>query len=184
MDEFMGTIKMFAGNFAPRNWMFCQGQILSISSNTALYSLLGTTYGGNGQTTFALPNLEGRVPVGAGAGPGLSPYEPGQMGGNETTSLIVGNLPAHSHAAKLSVSSENAAQSKAASGASIAAPGYPDGRNFTPTYGYNTSNPDTGLNEGSISVAMTGGSQPFDNRQPYTGMNYIICVQGIYPSRD
>lgn len=184
MEEFIGTIKMFAGTFAPRGWAYCQGQIMSIAQNQALFSLLGTTYGGNGQTTFALPNLEGRVPVGTGAGSGLSPYELGQMGGKETTRLIVENLPAHSHGAKLSVSSGNAAQDKATSGVSIATPGYPDGRKFTPTYGYNTSNPDTGLNEGSVSVAITGGSQPFDNRQPYTAMNYIICLHGIYPPRD
>lgn len=184
MDEFIGIVKLFAGNFAPQGWALCQGQLLPISQNTALFSILGTTYGGNGTTTFALPNLEGRIPVGVGAGAGLSPYYPGQSGGKETAILTINNIPAHHHGANLKVNSENATQNKPTSGTSIAAPGYLDGRNFTTTYGYNTSNPDTELNNGSVTTAMTGGSQPFDIRQPYIAMNYIICLQGIYPSRD
>jgi microcystin-dependent protein len=184
MDEFMATVKLFAGNFAPRNWAFCHGQLLAISQNAALFSLIGTTYGGDGHTTFALPDLRGCVPLGAGHGPGHSSYEPGQTGGQESTSLSVNNMPAHTHEAHLSVSGENAGQAKATPGSTIATPGYPDGRDFKTTYGYNTSNPNVGLNENSISVGSSGGSQPFDNRQPYLAMNYIICLNGIFPPRN
>src|SRR6478672_10112699 len=96
-EPFLAEIIMFAGNFAPRGWAFCQGQILSIAQNTALFSLLGTTYGGNGQTTFALPDLRGRVPVGTGQGPGLSNYDLGQVSGSESVTLTVSQMPAHNH---------------------------------------------------------------------------------------
>src|SRR5689334_24076195 len=98
-EPFLAEIVLFAGNFAPRGWAFCWGQILSIAQNTALFSLLGTTYGGNGQTTFALPNLASRFPIGAGQGPGLSNYTLGQLAGTESTTLTINNMPAHNHAA-------------------------------------------------------------------------------------
>src|SRR5688572_18111229 len=97
MDEFIAIIKMFGGNFAPRGWALCNGQILSIAQNTALFSLLGTTFGGNGQTTFALPDLRGRVPIHPGQGPGLSNYSLGQQAGTETVTLTINNMPAHGH---------------------------------------------------------------------------------------
>src|SRR5687767_4324920 len=98
MDEFIGIVKIFAGNFAPRGWMFCQGQLLSIAQNTALFSILGTTYGGNGQTTFALPDLRGRVPVGVGQGPGLPSMSLGEMSGATSATMTIQNMPAHTHA--------------------------------------------------------------------------------------
>src|SRR5690606_18132066 len=99
MEEFIGVVKIFAGNFAPRGWAFCQGQIMSIAQNTALFSLLGTTYGGNGQTTFGLPDLRGRVAIGTGAGPGLTNIVGGQVGGLEKVTLTINELPAHTHVA-------------------------------------------------------------------------------------
>src|SRR5215207_9632471 len=96
-EPFIGEIRMFGGNFAPRGWAFCEGQLLSIAQNTALFSILGTTYGGNGTTTFALPDLRGRVPIQPGQGPGLSPYTLGQMSGQENVTLLITNIPAHTH---------------------------------------------------------------------------------------
>lgn len=184
MEEFIGIVKLFAGTFAPRGWAFCQGQLLPISANSALFSILGTTYGGDGRTTFALPDLRGRVAVGMGQGPGLSDYREGQMGGAETTNLTENNMPSHTHTAKLQVSSANATESQATSGASIGAPGYPDGRKFTNTSGFNTSSPDVGLNSESVVVGSSGGNQPVENIQPYLAMNYIICLEGIFPPRN
>ena len=107
MDEFLGTIKLFGFNFAPKGWMFCNGQILSISQNTALFSLLGTMYGGNGQTTFAVPDLRSRIAVGMGQGPGLSSYDQGQVGGVEAETLLVSQMPAHTHTATAVLTAEN-----------------------------------------------------------------------------
>jgi len=181
MDEYMGIIKLFAGNFAPQGWLYCSGQILPISQYTALFSLLGTTYGGNGQTTFALPDLRSRVPVGGGMGaaPDGSNIQLGQVGGTSTVTLNGTQLPPHSHT--LSVSSENAAQSAATAGTAIATPGALNGRTFAGTLGFNTSTPNTVLSPASIA----GGGQglPHDNMQPYLGLSYIICVNGLYPSR-
>jgi len=194
MDEYMGIIKIFAGNFAPVNWMFCQGQLLPISSYTALFSLLGTTYGGNGQTNFALPDLRGRAPVGMGTGTGLQPINEGEIGGAQAVSLNVSNMPSHTHIATvngsgaLQVNSGNATQSAATAGASIATPGSLSGRTFTGTLGFNTSAPNTniaGLNMGGLTVTngLAGGSIPFSIQNPYLGVNYIICTVGLYPSR-
>ena len=175
MDGTIAEIRMFAGNFAPRNWAFCSGQILSISQNTALFSLLGTTYGGNGQTTFALPNLQGRVPVGVGTGPGLATVNLGEVAGVATITLGVANLPPHSHSMQVNdnisgmttTATGNYLNSKTESGESIAEAGL----SAVAT-----------LNGATIGSA--GGGQPFDNRQPYLGMNYIICMFGIFPSRN
>lgn len=183
MEEFIGAIKLVGFNFAPRGWALCNGQLMPIAQNTALFSLLGTIYGGDGQTTFALPDLRGRVAVGMGSGPGLSPIVQGQSGGVDTTSITVNNLPAHTHAANLKVSSAVATDHQATTNASIGAPGFPDGRNFKVTLGFNNSSPNVELNGDSVNVGATGGSQPFNNMQPYVGLNYIICLQGIFPSR-
>src|SRR5690349_24008377 len=115
-EPFIAEIVLFAGNFAPRGWAFCQGQILSIAQNTALFSLLGTTYGGNGQTTFALPDLRGRVPIGTGQGPGLAPIDLGQVAGNPSVTLTVNNMPAHNHQATttVAVTSSNPTSEEAA----------------------------------------------------------------------
>ncbi|MEL1242737.1 tail fiber protein [Flavobacterium sp. DGU11] len=183
MDEYIGIIKLFGGNFAPRGWAFCTGQILPISQYTAVFSLLGTTYGGDGISNFALPDLRSRVPVGMGQGPGLSDYTQGEMAGEENVSLLTSNLPSHSHAGQLFVSAENATDPVATNDASIASPGTLSGRTFSPTLGFAAVAPDTVLNTGSIRVGVTGGNIPISILQPYIGMNYIICLEGIYPPR-
>lgn len=182
MEEYIGIIKLFAGNFAPRGWAYCNGQLMSIAQNTALFSILGTTYGGDGRTTFALPDLRSRVPVGGGmgAGPGLPDVQLGQAGGEANHTLLVTEMPAHTHGE--AVSSANASQTAATAGASIATPGTLSGRTFTATNGFNTSAPDTVLN--AASITPTGGNQPHNNMQPYLGLGYIICLQGVFPSRN
>ncbi len=171
MDCFMGTILPWPIPYEPMGWMFCNGQTLRIQENTALYSLIGTTYGGDGASTFCLPNLQGRIPLGAGQGPNTA-YTMGQSGGVETVTLTAGQMPAHTHSI--------AASSDAAS---IDAPGpnvYPAQAAYSrePVESYastsNTTLPPTGAN---------GGNQPHENRQPYLVLNYIICVSGIYPVR-
>lgn len=184
MEGTIGEIRMFAGNFAPKNWAFCQGQLLPISPNTALFSVLGTVYGGDGRSTFALPDLRGRVPIGPGQGPGLSNYVLGDMNGEEANTLTVNQMPSHNHQGVAKVSSGNATQSAATNGASIATPGTGSGRSFVATDGFNTSTPDVTLNAESVTTANTGGNQPVNNIQPYLSTYYIICMVGIYPSRD
>ena len=165
MDPFIGEIIMFGGNFAPRGWALCEGQLLSISQNTALFSILGTTYGGDGRTTFGLPDLRGRAPIGAGNGPGLTPRPLGQKTGAETTLLQASNLPPHNHTASLNVSGSDATQSAATANATIATP-------------------DVTLNASSVQTGKTGGGQPANNMQPVQVVNYIIALQGVYPSRN
>ncbi|GAB3988189.1 tail fiber protein [Spirosoma daeguense] len=175
-EPFLAAIIMFAGNFAPRGWAFCQGQILSIAQNTALFSLLGTTYGGNGQTTFALPDLRGRVPVGPGQGPGLPPINLGQMSGEPTHTLIITEMPAHNHAAQ--------AQGNTKPGAASS----PGGNTWASSGGldpeYINEAPNAPMASNTVSVGIAGGSQPHNNMQPYLGLNYIIATEGIYPSRN
>lgn len=183
MDEYLGIVKLFAGNFVPRGWMLCDGSILSIAQNQALFSLLGTMYGGNGSTTFALPDLRGRVAIGAGDNTGHTSYIPGQMAGTESVILTQAQLPAHTHTGAIAVSSQNATKSQAESGGTLAAPGVQEGRSFNPTFGYTKAPTDTELNIDTVKINQTGGSAPFSIMQPYTGMNYIICVAGIFPSR-
>lgn len=182
METFLACILLWPCNFEPRGWAYCAGQILSIAQNTALFSLLGTTYGGNGTTTFALPNLQGRVPVGAGNGAGLSPYILGQVGGSENTVLTSGNMPAHAHTFTVSASNAQANASVPAAGNSLAAP-Y-DTLNFTQIAGYVNQAPNTQLNIGTGQTGLAGSSLPFSNIQPYLALNYIIALEGIYPSRN
>jgi microcystin-dependent protein len=197
MDPTLAEIRLFAGNFAPLGWSFCQGQLMSIAENTALFSLLGTTYGGDGQVTFALPDFRGRLATGTGSGPGLSSMDLGQMAGSESVALVITEMPMHNHTATIqgaptvSVSSGNATQTAATAGASIATPGSLVSRAFVATLGYNTTTPDIALNAASMNLApvtvttgLNGGSQPHDNMQPYLGMNFIIATEGIYPSRN
>lgn len=177
MEGYLAQIIMFAGNFAPNGWAYCQGQILSIAQNTALFSLLGTTYGGNGQTTFALPDLRGRVPVGTGQGPGLANIDLGEMAGEPNHTLITTEMPAHTHTATptVKVSSANATSEEPA-GNVLAT----QSDNF-----YAPANTATGnLGAVATTIANTGGSQPHNNMQPYLGMNYVICLEGIFPSRN
>jgi len=172
----IAEIRLFAGNFAPRGWAFCQGQILSIAQNTALFSLLGTTYGGNGQTTFALPDLRGRVPVGTGQGPGLPSVNLGEMAGAPTHTLISTEMPAHNHTAQATGVS-SAGNTTAPGGAAWAGSTARDNV-------YSTSAPNTPMAANTVSVGLAGGSQPHNNMQPYLGMNYIIALEGVYPSRN
>ena len=198
MDEFIGIIKLFAGNFAPQGWAFCQGQLLPINQYNAVFALLGTTYGGNGTTNFALPDLRCCVAVGGGmgAGPGLQDIGLGQRGGEMNHLLTQPEMPSHTHiattggSAGLKVSSANSSQGAATAGASIATPGTLNGRTFTSTLGFNTTTPDMTLNTASINTSsitvtngLAGSSQPHNNMQPYLGLSYIICLQGIFPPR-
>lgn len=175
MEGTIGEIRMFAGNFAPRNWAFCSGQILAISQNTALFSILGTTYGGNGQTTFALPNLCGRVAVGTGQGPGLPSVDLGEMAGEWTHTLISTEMPAHTHTATAGGAT---ASTTATPGATVVPGPASLGAGVSNSFG----TPNASLAPPTIGIA--GGSQPHNNMQPYLGMNYIICLYGIFPSRN
>ena len=177
MEGYLAQIIMFAGNFAPRSWAFCQGQILSIAQNTALFSLLGTTYGGNGQTTFGLPDFRGRVPVGTGQGPGLPSIDLGEQSGTPTTTLLITNMPAHNHTATVNVGVSDANASSTEGDGKIL--GAPAANIFAPA---NTAAGNMGGVSATIGIA--GGSQPFNNMQPYIGMNYVICISGIFPSRN
>jgi microcystin-dependent protein len=172
MEAFLATILLFAGNFAPRGWAFCNGQLIAISQNTALFSLLGTTYGGDGITTFALPNLQGRVPIHFGQGAGLSTYSLGQTGGTENTTLALSNLPQHNHALNATT---QAGSTSVPTGAYLGNTGALDKE-------YNTTGTIVAMNAGAI--GMAGQSQPFNNLQPYLAVNFIIALQGIYPSRN
>lgn len=172
LDPFVGEITMFAGNFAPTGWAFCAGQLLPISQNTALFSLLGTYYGGDGKSTFALPNLNGRSPlhVGQSAGPGLQQRFLGEMGGVDSVTLSPGEMPSHNHA----LHAANASNLPAPSTTTRLAP----------------SNGGNIYHEPTHPVAMAAnvlqphsGGQPHNNRQPYVALNYIIALQGIYPPR-
>jgi microcystin-dependent protein len=169
MDPILGQIIIFAGNFAPRGWAFCDGQLLSIAQNSALFSLLGTTYGGDGQTTFALPDLRGRVLMHPGTGNGLSPHTLGEVGGVERNTLIVNNLPAHNHSllASASPASEGNAPGNVLAEAQVQV--------------YTGGNATVAL--GSTSIGLVGENQPVPNLQPYLCINAIIATEGVYPSR-
>ncbi|MDQ3278661.1 MAG: tail fiber protein [Bacteroidota bacterium] len=178
MEGYIAQIILFAGNFAPRGWAFCQGQLLSIAQNTALFALLGTTYGGNGQTTFALPDLRGRVPVGPGQGPGLSIINLGQVGGTETTTLLTTNMPAHNHTVSVTPRAvSDAGDTSDPTNAYPANSGALDRE-------YKASGTFVNMGAATATSGIAGGSQPFSIRNPYLGMNYIICMEGIFPSRN
>ena len=176
-DPFIGQIIMFGGTFAPRSWAFCDGQLLSISSYPALFSILGTTYGGNGQTTFSLPDLRGRIPLGPRNGPGLSDYRLGQKSGIETVTLSTTQIPSHTHTATANAV-EPAGNSNDAEGNYWADDlGVSSGT-------YHTGPANATMNAGAISVANAGGNQSHENRQPNLGINFIIALQGQFPSRN
>jgi len=173
MEAFMGTIILFAGNFAPQGWALCNGQLLAVAQYSALFSLLGDVYGGDGRVTFGLPDLRGRVPVHAGQGLGLQSVSLGQQFGSNTNSLTISQMPAHSHAlyanatlagrdVKLLPTNNFICQNQNETG------------NFAPTA-------DVEMN--TASVGISGQNQPVNNMQPSLGLNYIICVEGIYPPR-
>jgi microcystin-dependent protein len=179
MDPFLAEIRPFPFNFAPRGWAFCQGQLLSIAQFTALFSILGTTYGGNGTTNFALPNLQGSVPIGQGQGAGLSPYIVGDTGGVESETLLSNQMPPHTHALPAFASGASATTPAA----NVApADGHGSGRASFNVNTYTTQAPGTTLAPGA--VTPTGGGQPHNNMQPSLVMNWCIAMQGIYPSRN
>jgi len=175
-DAFIGEIRMFGGNFAPRGWALCNGQLLPISQYSALFSLLGTTYGGDGRTNFALPDLRGRVPIHAGQGPGLSSRQLGQRGGVETVTLTTQQMPAHTHTANVVQAADSSVGTSDKPGNMLPA------RNAasTPQYGA-TAN--TTLNGTTVTVENSGAGQAHENMQPYVTVNYIIATEGIFPSR-
>jgi microcystin-dependent protein len=173
-EPFIAEIIMFGANWAPRSWARCDGQLLPVAQNTALFSLIGTIYGGDGRTTFALPDLRGRVPIHEGTGLGLTPRTIGQRSGEENVTLTVQEMPAHNHAAsfhtesKLGTNPLNPTNKLFASGNSYADPDPGDNRTLAPE---------------AISMQNTGGNQSHRNMQPYLVVNFIIALQGLYPSR-
>ena len=179
MDPFLGQISLLACNFAPQGWALCQGQVLSISQNTALFALLGINFGGDGRTNFQLPDLRGRPPIGFGQGPGLSAYSIGQTGGGETISISSANYPAHSHTLFAAAS---AATGNAPNGL-FEAQGQTGGRGGTVNLAaYSGSGTATTLAAAALTAAP-GGGQPHNNRQPYLALNFCIALQGIFPAR-
>jgi len=188
MEGTIGEIRMFGGTFAPRNWAFCAGQLLSISQNTALFSILGTTYGGNGQTTFALPDLRSRSPIGVGQGPGLSNISLGEVSGVENVTILTTQMPAHTHTATVTgtVTPKALADEGLGDDPTNAFMAVSSASNRI--YSSNTQTPDAVMGSSPIAatatIGITGSSQPLPVRNPYLGMNYIICLQGIFPSRN
>ena len=180
MEPFIGQIIMFGGNFAPRNWAFCNGQLLAINQNQALFSILGTTYGGDGRTTFGLPELRGRVAVhsGGSSGPGLTNRPLGSRSGTETNTLTTNQLPSHNHTATMRAESAPGSTGNptgnllgvVTTGANIYAPPVPA--------------TEVSMSSDSIVVNNTGGNQSVNNMQPFTAVNYIIALQGTFPSRN
>jgi len=191
-EPFLGEVILFAGTFAPRSWAFCEGQLLAINSNQALFSILGTTYGGDGRTTFALPDLRGRVPIGAGSGPGRTSRSLGARGGTEGEVLTTAQIPGHTHAGEtsgLTVSLRGHTTNNADQ--NVPAPGNVLGKleNFMSVVSVNAySDSEANLTtiagpRLSATVENAGGSQSHENRQPLIAINYIIALQGIFPSR-
>jgi microcystin-dependent protein len=177
-DEYVGEIRLVGFNFAPVGWAFCQGQLLPISQNTALFSLLGTFYGGNGTSTFALPNLQGCVIVGQGQGPGLSPYEIGQAGGASSVTFNVNELPSHNH----NVPASATAGHGGVPGPTVALGS--GGRGSQPIYATPSAQGASPATMAAAECGSAGGSQPHNNMMPYLVLNYIIAVAGIFPTRN
>jgi len=182
MDNgYLGEIRLFAANFAPKNWAFCKGQLLSIAQNSALFSLLGTYYGGNGTTNFALPNLQGRAIVGTGQGSGLTYYIIGEQAGSPTTTLLSSNLPPHNHA---SLSGTIKMLTTSGTGNS----NVPTNNYFANdgTQKYDVQNDGVAMQPFNVNLSANnaGSSTPINNMMPFLAMNYVICLSGIYPSRN
>lgn len=170
MDPFVAEIRIFPFNFAPRGWAWCDGQLLPLSQNTALFSLLGTTYGGNGKSNFALPDLQGRAPMQPGQGPGLSLHDLGETGGSETVTLLESEIPSHSHLLRASEADgveRNPGGQLFATGIAISA--------------YQAPGPTTNLNQNTIAPA--GGDAPHNNMQPFLTFYFSIALQGVFPPR-
>jgi microcystin-dependent protein len=170
MDPFVAEIRIFPFNFAPKGWAWCDGQILPLSQNTALFSLLGTTYGGDGKSNFALPNMQGNAPMHPGQGPGLSLHDLGETGGSETVSLLESEIPSHSHPVRASAQDATTrivAQQMPATGIGVGL--------------YGAQPPTVSLNGSALAPA--GGDQPHNNMQPYLTCYFCIALQGVYPPR-
>jgi microcystin-dependent protein len=202
-EPFIGEIRMVGFNFAPRGWAFCQGQLVSIAQNTALFSLLGTLYGGNGQTTFGLPDLRGRSPVGMGQGPGLSTITQGEVGGTENVTLLSSQMPAHNHlvqpatatvavsgpvAVPVSTTSANVGSPANAVPAAPSSGGRPFAIYNSAQSGSDTLAPFDVSLSGSANIpgnetGVAGSSMPAEIRNPYIGINFVIAMEGIFPSR-
>lgn len=181
----IGEIRMFAGNFAPRNWALCDGQLLPIAQYNALFAILGTTYGGDGRTTFALPDLRGRFPMHPGNGPGLTPRQLGQKGGVEDVTLTAAQMPAHSHSASTEVIenvSSNEGNSASPDGQVLAKSGSGD-PDYAPI-AQADSKLDERSHDASTTVGTAGGNQSHDNMSPFNCVNFIICLEGIFPPRN
>jgi len=170
-DPFVAEIRIFPFNFAPKGWAWCDGQLLPLSQNTALFSLLGTTYGGNGKSNFALPDLQGRAPMHPGQGPGLSLHDLGETGGSETVTLLESEIPAHAHG--MSVSSQ------------LALENIPTGQNFAMGDGINLYGPANSnlVSMADQALAPAGGDAPHNNLQPYLTFYCCIALQGVFPPR-
>lgn len=194
-EPYIASVDLWAGTYAPRGWVFCQGQLLSISQFSAVFSLVGTVYGGDGRTTFGLPDLRGRVPVGAGQSPGTSLYQLGQQGGTEAATLTISNMPTHTHtvtvtsptiSGKLMAYKGRGALTADPAGAVLSQPS-----TGNEIYSTSSSNTDMGstalsitLTGGGVTLANTGSSMPFNILQPYTCVNYIFALEGLFPPRD
>lgn len=178
-EPFLGEIRMVGWNFAANGWALCNGQLLSISQNSALFSLLGTTYGGDGIQTFALPNLQGRVPIHQGTGLGLSPYVIGEAAGSENVTLLVNQIPSHNHLVEISNQLGTVADP---TNALLAQGNSGSGRSPVAVSDYVPAGPPTGT-LAPTSISNTGGNQPHSNIQPFLCVNFIISLQGIFPSR-
>lgn len=176
-DAYLGEIRIFAGNFAPYGWALCNGQLMAISQNTALFSLLGVQYGGDGKTTFALPNLMGRTAIGQGTGPGLTTRDMGEVVGSQAVSLLATEMPMHTHAPMGYTQTGSTADPTNAVWGEYSVGGR-GGETPVPLFGATV---DTQMSPMALNVS--GGSQPHNNMQPFLAMNYIICLQGEFPMR-
>nr|WP_249137473.1 tail fiber protein [Bradyrhizobium tropiciagri] len=172
MDPFVAEIRIFGFNFAPKGWAFCNGQILPLSQNTALFSLLGTTYGGDGKSNFALPNMQGRAPMHPGQGPGLSLHDLGETGGEETVTLLQSEIPSHPHPVE-SVAANFSGTSDVPTNNALAKSA--QGNAYTSTATLVAMSP--------LEIGLSGNSLPHNNMQPYLTLNFCIALQGVYPPR-
>ncbi|HEY9260210.1 phage tail protein [Chitinophaga sp.] len=196
MEPYLAMVILFGGNFAIRGWALCWGQLVSIAQNSALFSLLGTIYGGDGVTTFALPDLRGRAPIGWGQAPGLSNYDIGQRSGNENTTILLPNMPSHNHQATFALTATPSASTVAGTSTTptpdatlvpAMLPTIGSGPSGNPIKGYavadNTAALAPGPVAGTITVGIAGGNQPISIMNPYLAMTYLIALEGIFPSR-
>jgi microcystin-dependent protein len=172
-NPFLAEIRIFTGNFAPKGWALCDGQLMAISQNTALFSLLGTTYGGNGTSNFALPNLQGCAPMQAGQGPGLSLRDLGETSGEQTVTLLQSEMPAHSHTASATTTTNQGSPTN-----NLWASGQKGFGNV-----YTGSNNATNVQMNPLATSIAGGSLPHNNMSPFLGLTFIIALQGVFPAR-